>query len=121
MCPESTSPNGTPVLAHRGHDYPGLPAIAAGEAGSRIRALRAARDRLCAAAAAAAEGELELALDAFVTAAWEAGFLRATAYSVVAVVLESELPRRGSRARRRATVDRWVRRARELYDARAGV
>ena len=53
-------------------------------------------------------------------AAWEAGFLRATAYSVVAVVLETELPRRGSRARRRALVERWVRRARELYDARAG-
>jgi hypothetical protein len=39
---------------------------------------------------------------------------------VDADVLESELPRRGSRARRRALVERWVGRARELYDARTG-
>jgi hypothetical protein len=108
-----------PVLAHRGHEYPGLPAIAVGAPQSRIRTLREARDRLCAAASTAVEAEVERALEAFVGAAWEAGFLRATAYSVVAVVLETELPRRGSRARRRALVDRWVRRARELYDVRA--
>src|SRR4029079_10290148 len=75
-----------------------------------IRALREARDRLCVAAATAVEADVERALDALVAAAWEAGFLRATVYSVAAVVLESELPRRGSRARRRALVERWVRR-----------
>lgn len=85
----------------------------------RLRELRAARDRLRAAAMTAAESEVEPALDAFVTAAWEAGFIRATACSVVAVVLESDLPRRGSRARRRGLVERWVRRAGDLYDARA--
>jgi hypothetical protein len=86
---------------------------------ARLRELRAARERLRAAVATAAESDVEPALDAFVTAAWEAGFVRATACSVVAVVLESDLPRRGSRARRRALVERWGRRARELYDARA--
>ena len=113
---------GAPASALERRDYVGLHEIPAGERApqSPIRVLREARQRLCAAAASAEESELERALVGFVTAAWEAGFLRATAYSVVAVVLESELPRRGSRSRRRALVERWVRRARELYDLRAG-
>ena len=87
---------------------------------ARLRELRAARERLCAAVATGAEGAVEPALDAFMAAAWEAGFVRATAVSVAAVVIESHLPRRGSRARRRALVERLGRRARELYDLRAG-
>ena len=113
---------GAPASALERRDYAGLHELPAGERTPRspIRALREARERLCAAAASADESAMERALDGFVTAAWEAGFLRATADSVVAVVLESELPRRGSRSRRRALVERWVRRARELYDRRAG-
>jgi hypothetical protein len=80
--------------------------------------LRAARERLCRAAALPQESDLEGAIDAVITAAWHAGFLRTTACSLVSVVLESELPRRGSRPRRRALIERLVRRARELYDER---
>ena len=72
-----------------------------------------------AAALAGVESELELALAAFVLAAWEAGFSRTTAASVAAAALEE-----GVRKRRRRTtpvppsahVARWEARAARLYD-----
>ena len=87
----------------------------------RLRAVRVARERLCRAAADPRDADIEPALELLVRAASDAGFLAATVSSLVSVVLESELPRGGSRRRRQSLVERWVSRARELYDRRSGM
>ena len=64
----------------------------------------------------AADADLERAIAGFVELAWDVGFSRVTACSIVAAALEEGLPRRRGRPVS-VTAAAWERRARSIYDA----
>jgi hypothetical protein len=78
-------------------------------------ALRDARARLRDVARVAPDAELEAAIASFVALAWDAGFSRVAACSIVAAALEEGLPRRRGRPVSVAAAA-WERRARAIYD-----
>ncbi len=78
--------------------------------------MRDARARLRDMARVAADAELERAIAAFVKVAWDVGFSRVTAGSIVAAALEEGLPRRRGRPVS-VTAATWERRAQTIYDA----
>jgi hypothetical protein len=81
-----------------------------------LGALRDARARLRDLARDAPDADVERAVATFVALAWDAGFSRVAACSVVAAALEEGLPRRRGRPVQVAAAA-WERRARALYEA----